>query len=289
MRVLLLVLALTGCHTDVPPPMRHVGLPGFSLDVPVMLADQKVPTTYPHGELRDNGRDAVYSVVWNPRPLPDDVHIPQFSEMLAKLPEVSTVAPAAHLRVGELAALRFDVTMGSSSDFFSLVAIGCGQRTVQIMVRAHRFGEQTLQAMLAHFDCRPNGAEDDRIAHSVPVGLDDRAKVAGWKHVPDPGSFTLSDPSQTHAVSFTTTDTEATGALAIFAQMAPAGWKLGPPTTSDGRQWAELTTPAGKGLAISWPCGPQTVIGFAVGFDAAAAHELLLAFRCPKPDDPPLP
>ncbi len=277
------VVALIGCSRSRAVEFRRTEFPGFALEAPTTLPPPETGSTYDRGATRMKGERAVYSVSWNTNALPSDALLPTFTKALRVMAEAPDIAPAKRIEIGGAPALRFDGIGGD--DFWSLVAVSCGLRTIQIMVHAPH-GEPVLARMLDHLECHPIATEEQHISTAAPVGLDDRTRIAGWKRMPDPGAYTITD--DTHAASFTKTSGDWHVDLELFAKSVPAGWKLGPTTIAHDRSWATITTPVGSGVAVSWPCDGGGVLGFAIGYDDAAARELLLAFRCPRPGDAPL-
>ena len=277
----LAALALVaGCHKPSLDFAHHV-YQGFALDVPTTLP---APTgaTYAKGETRLNTVGLAVSVGWNVGTLPDEKLLPGYRSALEHEIAPEKVLAMKDIRLGAEPALRFDIR-SKPDDFWSLAVVGCGSRLVRVMVRARTNGEATFARMLDHFECKPEPKSEEALAAALPVALDDRKLVDGWKRVPSPGEVLITDGK--HTASFASSLGSTGDSIDIIAKTT--GWPLGARTTAEGRTWVDVTTPDGAGVISAWQCGGNAVLGLVIGFPQDEARAFLRAFRCPRDGDTP--
>ena len=291
MKRALLALALASCSKQAP---RHdfvaATYPGFTLDVPQPLGSPPASALYDRGETEWKSASAVYSVSWSLNPLPSAAIEKTFIAGLETLTAPKKVVASSRIRVNQQEALRID--FGAGGDFWSFVTIGCGVRTVQLMVHAKDRGEQTLQRMLSTFTCSPDATKEKPLAALAPAGLDDPSRLAGWKREPSPDGYVIGDATGDHAITFVRGDGDAED-LALLRTMLPT-WKFGAASTTTvggrPRHWIEATSDEGlPGIGAAWACDQASgVIALAINYTPDEGRAFLGAFRCPRPGDKPL-
>lgn len=300
-RLALAVAVLASCNPR-PTELHRLELPGFSVEVPPYVKAGK-DLRYNDDEVDAESGIQRVTILWHAgKPLPPDQLEPVIGKAMDEAMEDEVIEwdPARAVTIGGQKASRLDGGFDGISAV-TIVDIACGDRSIMfslVGLGIRNFRERLLESFL----CKPDPAEEAKLASAAPVGSDDPAAFEGFRHVDDNrANFTITNDVLTAVFELEHATTDAIENLqdtidftyGMSARFTPEG----KPETRDGRTFYrgaiaidKDTTQWAVGAVLR--CNPESAVISIVGVDKpgdrAAAIEWLGKLRCAKPSDPPL-
>lgn len=312
-RVVIVLVALAGIACESKKVSFHrLELPGFTVEVPRTLTfGGDLREDYAAGSIKAQSRKPPYvaGVSWQTGELSTVDELRQLAAVIASGIDAGkmTIAPgiARRTEVAGQAAVEIDITFGGAP--MTLLEVECGVRTVQLMAWSMKGSREIAERMRATFRCAPVAELEVAGGTGAPVGFDrPDDTLAGWARMPsDVGQLALTDEASVvmftrvadvRAVTPDALDRMIVGMMAI----GDVEWKPEGRERRDGPHgarelWRGVMTSEGESLPAVftlWPCdGLGGNMAIAMIFDEdrrAAALDLVMAARCPRPDDAPL-
>ena len=302
-----LVLLFAACKPR-PEAYHRLELPGFSLETPDFV-QTKPGLAYREDDLDGERGLTAVSISWSvgelsePNEFGERVNL--VIEALAKGEKVQMM-PARKAKVGGQDAVRVDGKVNILD--ITIVDIACGTRTITMQITGTSI-EDLRERVLASFSCKPDPKQESQTAVApVPVGLDDRSVLAGFRYTDDDRTM-LSITNDKLLVVFhgvTGISDEPELMRTLLPQLLKSAGEYRPDAarreTRKGPKGIERTYQGGwleidgeSHLVISsiWTCDEKnSVVAYAVVLDKAIQQgptiDGLNKFRCAEPNDAPL-